>query len=415
MSFGDRRAKCLAVALVLWCSPLSAQVPWAPGFIETRGLLFPQEAANDDTRAVADALWRQEGLFRPASWLQLAAGADLRANTHDEVEHVWRLDWEDRHTHRPRLAVRRLAATVAARGFTLDVGKQLIRWARTDVLNPIDRFAPRDYLNVIDSEFLPVIGARAALQLGPETLEGVWTLQLTPSRIPLLDQRWTVLPPEAAGASVVDAGSRFPTRGQAGGRWRHTGGRFEAGLSFFDGFNHHPEIEVRTPTVPGGAFTLTRVFPRIRTYGADFAIPTGWLTLKGEAAYFTSPHNAFPEYGLYVAEIERQIGEWLLTGGYAGEVVTGEERPLAFDPERSLARSFIVRAAYTVDPRRTVAVEAVGRQSGDGYYLNAEYSQAVGEFWRLTLTQVILAGDEDDFLGRYDRNSHFSAALRLSF
>ena len=42
-------------------------------------------------------------------------------------------------------------ATVAAGGFTLDVGKQFIRWGRADVLNPTDRFAPRDFLNVIDT------------------------------------------------------------------------------------------------------------------------------------------------------------------------------------------------------------------------------------------------------------------------
>ena len=103
-----------------------------------------RERAQEMGRAVADVLWRQEGLFRPAPWLQLAAGADLRANTHNEVEHVWRIDWEDRETLRPRLAVRRLAATVSAKGFTLDVGKQFIRWARADVLNPIDRFAIGD-------------------------------------------------------------------------------------------------------------------------------------------------------------------------------------------------------------------------------------------------------------------------------
>jgi len=186
---------------------------------------------------------------------------------------------------------------------------------------------------------------------------------MTPSRMPLLNQRWTVLPPEASSASIVDAGSRFPPRSQVGARWRHTGGRFEAGLMYFDGYNHHPGIEVRPPTAPGGPFVLTRVFPRIRTYGADFAIPTRWLTLKGEAAYFVSPTRAFAEYGLYVAEIERQVGEWVLTGGYAGEIVKSEEPLLAFDPERSLARSIIARAQYTVDPRRTITVEALGRQS----------------------------------------------------
>jgi hypothetical protein len=403
------------VILILWSRSVGAQAATAPGFVEIRGVLFPQTAANDTTREVADALWRQEGFLRPARWLQLVAGVDLRANTHDQVEDVWRIDWEDRHLRPPRISIRRLAATINAGRLTLDLGKQLIRWARADVLNPIDRFAPRDFLNVIDAQFFPVIAARASLQVGPETFEAVWVPQLTPSRMPLLTQRWTVLPPLPPGTSIVDAGSRFPRRSQAGGRWRHTGGRFETGLSYFDGFNHLPRIDVRALDESATVFALTRVFPRIRTYGADVAVPTPWLTFKGEAAYFVSPQNAFAEYGLYVAEIERQIGEWLLIGGYAGEVVTREGRPLAFDPERSLARSIIVRASYTVDPRRSIAIEAVGRQSGEGYYLKADYSQAVGEFWRITLTQIVLAGEEDDFLGQFNRNSHFSAALRLSF
>ena len=409
------RILVIAIAIFLWCSPLAAQVPWAPGFVETKGLLFPEETPNDTTQAVADLLWRQELIAKPASWLQFVAGGDFRANTHDQVEDVWRVDWEDRGLRPPRISVRRLAATVTAGRLTLDVGKQFIRWARADVLNPIDRFAPRDYTNVIDADFLPVIGGRATLQLGPETLEVVWLPQLTPSRMPLLTQRWSIVPEEASEVEIIDLGSEFQERAQTGGRWRHTGGRFETGLSFIDGFNHHPELEVRPLDATGTVVSLTRTYPRIRSYGAEFAVPTRWITFKAEGAYFESPEHAFDEYGLYVAELERQVGEWLLTLGYAGEIVTSEGTPLAFDPERSLARSIIARVAYTVDPRRTVAVETLARQNGDGFYVKGEYSQALGDLWRITLEPVLIMGEEDDFLGQYDQNSHLIVALRLSF
>jgi hypothetical protein len=390
-------------------------VPWAPGFIEARGILFPQKTPNDSTQAVSDWLWRQEAIARPASWLQLVGGMDLRLNTHDQVDDVVRVDWEDRGLRAPLLSVRRLAANVTAGRFTLNIGKQLIRWARADVLNPIDRFAPRDFTNVIDAEFLPVIAARASVQMGPETVEVVWVPQLTPSRMPLLTQRWTVVPPESATVSILDRGSRFSTRAQQGVRWRHTGSLFGTGLSYVDGFNHFPTLEVRPLDPEGTAVALTRVFPRIRSYGADFVIPTRWITFKAEGALFTSPEETFDDYGLYVAELERQIGEWLVTAGYAGETGSGEHASQAFDPERSLARSIVARVSYTVDPRRTITIEAVGRQSGDGYYLKGEYSQAVGDLWRLTLKQIVLAGQEGDFLGQFDRNSHFVAALRLTF
>lgn len=417
------RTSHIAIAVVLsglWCAPAFAQGSGAPGFIEAKGNLFPRLTPRDGTQTVADGLWRQEGIVTPASWVRLTAGVDVRFNTHDQVEDEWQIDWKDRGVRPSHLTVRRLAATVTAGRVTFDVGKQLIRWARADVLNPIDRFAPRDFMNVIDTDFLPVTGVRTSVDLGPETFEVVWVPRLTPSRMPLLGQRWTVLPPEAAGISITDSGFRFPDRHQAGARWRHTGGRVEAGLSFVDGFNHLPEIEVRPLDARGASVALTRVFPRIRSYGVEFAIPTRWIALKGEGSYFTSPDEDFEEYGLYVLEIERQVGEWLLTAGYAGDTRDSgrgirDAGRIAFDPERGLARSLIGRVSYTVDPRRAIALEAVTRQDGAGIYLKGEYSQGIGEHWRATFKQIIIAGEEDDFIGQFGRNSHFLVALRLSF
>jgi hypothetical protein len=408
------RPLVLALALTLWASAAAAQAVSYSGFFEGRGFGFPQEAPNDTTRVIGDALFRSEVVLRPSGWFQFAAGLDLRANTHDQVEDEWRLDLEDRGSRRPRAAVRRLAATVSTRGLTLDVGKQFIRWGRADIIYPTDRFAPRDYLNVIDSDLLPVIAARAALQVANETFEAIWVPQLTPSRLPLLDQRWAVLPTEARSLTIADGGSAIPGGSQVGGRWRHTGSRFETALSFFDGFNHLPDIDARLRP-ESGTLDVVRVYPDIRMYGGDLAIPTSRLTLKAEAAYVTSPSATTDEYVLYVVEIERQAGEWLLDVGYAGEVVRQSRVPLVFAPDRNMARSIIGRAAYTVDPRRSVVIEGAARQSGDGFYGKFEYSQAMRERWRLTLTGVGLGGDHDDFLGQYRRNSHASITARFSF
>jgi hypothetical protein len=407
----------IALVVALWAADAAAQTVSYRGFIEGRGFAFPQKAPNDTTQLIGDALFRNEIDLKPAEWFQLAAGLDLRANSHEQVEDEWRLDWEDRGLRRPRASVRRLAAIVGARGFTLDVGKQFIRWGRADIIYPTDRFAPRDYLNVIEPELLPVIGARAALQIGSETFEAVWVPQLTPSRLPLLDQRWAPLPPEAAGLVVAYTPSELPGGAQVGGRWRHTGSRLETALSVFDGFNHIPDIalRVRPPDNDEGAVDVLRTYPAIRMYGGDVAIPTAWLTLKGEVAYVQSPDATSDDYVLYVVEVERQFGEWLLDVGYTGEVVRRSRVPLVFAPDRSLSESVIGRAMYSVDPRRTIIIEGAARASGDGVYAKVEYSQMMRDRWRLTLTGVALAGDADDFLGQYRRNSHGSISVRFSF
>src|SRR6185503_14819233 len=167
-----------------------------------------------------------------------------------QVDDSWRLDAGDRGATRPRLSVRRLSATLTRGPFTLDVGKQFIRWGKTDIVTPTDRFAPRDFLNVVDNEFLAVTGARGVLQLGDDTVDVAWVARFTPSRAPLLDQRWTAVPPEAAGVPIVDASAPLPGGSQTGLRWTHVGRGLEYGVSFFNGFNHLPNIESSVERAP---------------------------------------------------------------------------------------------------------------------------------------------------------------------
>jgi hypothetical protein len=118
---------------------------------------------------------------------------------------------------------------------------------------------------------------------------------------------------------------------------------------------------------------------------------------------------------LYVVEVERQTGEWVIVAGYAGEVVTAHRSALEFAPDRGMARSVVARASYTIDTVRSVAFETAVRQNGAGVYAKAEYSHARGQHWRGTVTGVGIAGHDDDFLGQYHRNSHLKVALRYSF
>lgn len=402
-----------ALALMLALAPgqAGAQDVSQRGFIEGQGYWFPEETATDTDRFVGDLLVREEVVLRPAGWLRLVAGVELRANSHDQVEDEWRLDLEDRGRLRPRAAVRALAANLTAGRFRLEAGKQFVRWGRADIIYPTDRFAPRDYMNVVDTELLPIIAARASLQVGSETFEAVWSPQLTPSRLPLLDQRWSPIPP---ALPVTEVESDIPNGAQYGARWRHTGSRIEAALSYFDGFNHQPDIDVRTrPEILG--VELRRVYPEIRMIGADMGLPMPWLTVKIEGAYIESTSETSDDYVLYVVEIERQLGSWVLDVGYAGEEILERRVAFTFSPDRGLARSIIGRASWAEDPRRTLIVEGAVRQGGGGYYGKVEYSQALGQHWRWTVAIAGLGGDPDDFLGQYRRNSHVAAGLRYSF
>ncbi|MBZ5579113.1 MAG: hypothetical protein LAP40_21330 [Acidobacteriia bacterium] len=397
-------------ALFFFASLVCAQDFTQRGFLETGSFFYPQSAPGDSGPAVADELLRYEASYRTNTGFSFSGAFDARADTHREVERQFHVSWWDRETQRPAFAFRRLSAKYTRGRLTLELGKQLIRWGKADLLNPTDRFAPQDYLNVLQTDYLPVTAAHLTYGGQSDTVELVYTPRFTPSRVPLLDQRWAPVP---AGVQLLDLGARFPGGGQYGARWNHIGRAVEYSASFFDGFNPLP-LFTPTPLGPASA-GLQRFYPQIRTYGAEAAIPLPWFTVKSEAAYFTSPNPLADEYLLYVIQMERQSGEWSFTAGYAGQKITSPRSLLEFAPDRGLARAFLGRAAYTLDANRSLAFQGAVRQNGDGVWLKLEYSQAFGQHWRATPSITWIHGNPADFLGQYRRNSNLALILRYSF
>lgn len=382
------------------------------GYIEYRGYAFPQITYNDSAHFIGEALIRYDVMYGFGRRFKLQGGTETRTDTHRQTERQFRLNWDDRGIKRPNFSIQRLSAVYNRGPFTFEAGKQLIRWGKTDILNPTDRFAPRDFLSVVDSDVLAVLAGRAIYEGPSDRLEIVVQPYFTPSRMPLLNQRWTVLPEEIQNIPLTDQGSRFPGGAQWGARWNHLGQGYEMSLSFYDGHNHLPLFD---GAFSAGGIDLQRYFAQMRMYGADAAIPLEWFTLKAEAGYFTSSTQTADDYVLYVIQAERQVGDWSFVGGYAGEAVTTKRSQIGFVPDRGLAKAFLGRATYSIDTNRNVAVETAIRENGDGLWLRSEYSQAWGQNWRGTAAFTLIRGEPTDFLGQYRRNSFFQLALRYSF
>ena len=399
----------LLLPLLLLTATAHAQNFSQRGFLETTALLFPQEAPNDSAHAVGEALFRYEAFYKLTN-LSFAGAFDARTDTHRDTARDWGGLWWDRSRLRPLFAVRRLSATYTRGRLTVEAGKQLIRWGKADVLTPTDRFAPRDFLNVVDSDYLPITAARVTYGTQSDTVDLIFSPRLTPSRVPLLNQRWAVLP----AIPVHELDPAIPGGPQSGARWNHIGAVAEYSFSFYSGYDHLPLFHVQ-PNFELQRADVQRFYPQMRMYGADAAAPLGPVTLKGEAAYFTSTNPQSDNYALWVLQLERQAGEWSLVAGYAGQVTTEHRSTLGFSPVRGFTRAVIAHAGYTIDVNRSLAFEAVIRQNGQGVYAKAEYSQAFGQHWRITAGFALVRGNTADFLGQYRRNSHAILTLRYSF
>lgn len=401
------------IALALVLAPLLAQNFEQRGFIENDTVIYPQTAPGDSSHAIDETLFRYESSYKVAPWLELHGDFDAETDTHRQVERKFRLDWNGRSIEQPAFSLRRFSATLHKGHVTAELGRQFIRWGKADILNPTDRFAPKDYLeNVINPDFLGVIAARVTIEAANDSLDLVWQPYFTPARTPLLDQRWTVIPPQAAGVAIEDLGARYPGRSQYGVRWNHIGSGYEYSFSYFDGFNYLPLFNASFTPLTNSA-GIERYYPELRMYGADAAVPLPWFTVKTEGGYFSSTTPDTDQYALYVIQLERQVKEWSFVGGYAGEVLERAGNPLQFAPDRGFARSFVGRAGWTIDPTRSLTIETAVRAGGS--FARFEYSQTYGQHWRATAGIAWIRGDMTDFIGQYHRNSYASLAIRYSF
>ena len=168
------------------------------GFIENSTLGYPQTAPNDSGQIVDEILFRWEAFYKVTPWLKLSGAFDAETDSHHQVSRDFRFDADDRSIQRPAFSFRRYSATIHKGRVTAELGRQFIRWGKADILNPTDRFAPKDYLgNVVNQDFLGVVAARVTVDFGNDSLDLVWQPWFTPSRTPLLNQRWTAVPQEA--------------------------------------------------------------------------------------------------------------------------------------------------------------------------------------------------------------------------
>ena len=95
-----------------------------------------------------------------------------------------------------------------------------------------------------------------------------------------------------------------------------------------------------------------------------------WVTVKGEAAFLTSPdRSSSDEYALYVVQLERQAGQWFFDGRVRRSECDGAsvDADVRSRPGMSEADSWAARATRWTRPERGL-IEGAVRQNGDGYY-----------------------------------------------
>jgi hypothetical protein len=106
------------------------------GYLETRSFFFPQTGSGRQRAYTGEAMLRWESGWQLRKNLRLNAGLDGRFDSHRQFERERRLDSPTAAFSAPPLSVRRLSLLWNHSGWTLEAGRQFIRWGKADLLNP---------------------------------------------------------------------------------------------------------------------------------------------------------------------------------------------------------------------------------------------------------------------------------------
>lgn len=407
-------ALCLAQAWAQGGEAPPGSVWQSRGFLENRTLFYPREAPNDRTQWVNEWLLRWEGGLRLTEGWKLYAGLDAQTDTHHQVELNWHLSWWDRELNRPALAVRSLFAQYTRGPFRLELGKQVLRWGVGDLFSPVDRLSARDLLSPSGADTLGVWAVRAVADTGPHSLELLYLPRFTPSRVPLVSQRWVVLPGSAAGFRLRFRGVQYPGGPQFGVRYHGIRNGIEYSASYLEGFQNLPSLPDRVLYLQK-VWEYRAVYPRIRVLGGDLTTTWRGMVWKAEAAYSRTPTALTDDFFSYVLQVERLREKWQFAAAYTGALITAARFTPNLGIDRAFAKSISTRLGWTPRPRHSFTAESFLQQNAHAAIARFLYSRELTNGLRLTTGYIWITGAANELIGRYAINSHATLQLRYSF
>jgi hypothetical protein len=343
------------------------------------------------------------------------------------------------------------------------LGKQIVRWGKTDQLSPVDVLNPEDLREGITWETeerkIPVWMARMKTFRGPFSLEGVLVPIFEPHDMNIFGTDWAVfrhlkgavaddpLVPDIVKDAVdgIEARRREPARTLENVQW---GTRLTArthdwdlAVSAFQGFDPTPHITrfpIRNIRVDGtfsresiesalstGVFTGEDVevrYKRFRMIGFDFETTWKDLGLRGEAAYFSD--RAFLTDSL--TSSTRPVFFGVLGADYAGpdgwyanlqlafERIGGDtDRILYFEKENLSLNGEVSKELLRGDLEARLRFLLMLTDGGS--YWNPSLTYLRFRPLSLTFGLNLFAGPADTFLGFFRENDQAVVSVRYDF
>lgn len=411
-------------SLLMLGSGASAQDVRVTGHVEADNIAYFEPGETDRRAGRNEMLGQVDGRVSPGRNVRLFGSVELRT---DFANHS-----------RDRLHVEELYAELTHGRFDLRVGRQIVSWGKTDLVNPTDHLSPRDFSDPLESddERLGVLAVRPRVQWGLLQWEAAIVPVFTGSVMPGQRSRWAPpLPSSAQNPSQPAAFTRIdyqflPSREPAttlanmqyASRVSGSVRGWDVSASYFDGWDDVPRVG--REAIGGTAGVSVRIAPehlRKRAIGGDVAAVIGPFTVRAEGAHIRPDARQGPQYFQYVVGAERTFGDMMGGGGtfvlvqWIQSVLPADfdAPPLAFD--YLFEKATMTRVQHNVTVALQLGVEGLYEWAGGGYYVQPSASYRFGGRVRVEGLVDLLGGREDEFFGLFGHNRRVQSRVRYSF
>ncbi len=312
----------------------------------------------------------------------------------------------------------------------LRIGKQIIAWGRADSINPTDNLTPTDLTLLVPEDTdrrSGTTGIVASYHRGGVSVTGVWLPTFEPDVIPIQRPPPPFILREREPSDPVSQWALKVER---------TGGRADWSISYYDGFDLRPDLEISDVGLSG--ITLALTHHRIRVIGADVAATWGPYGLRGEAAYTFTEHSGTrlqvksPFFFLVVGGDRTFPGNLNVNLQYILRVITDYRSPVdVADPvERAVATEQALINAQLDQSQHSISLRVGKKWLNDtlegevaavvsltrlDYVLRPKITYAVTDRLKVTVGADVFRGAVRSFFGRLRDTSTAYAELRWDF
>ncbi len=344
----------------------------------------------------------------------------------------------------------------------LTIGKQIVRWGKTDQISPVDNLNPQDLREFITEDYedrkIPIFMARLLVPLKLFTVESVYIPFFEPARIDYYGTDWAIyqhLKADAQRAPISPLLKQYVQQreveesepahtlqnGEAGVRITTTLKDWDVGISYlytWEDLPHFSSFPIKNLRVKDSASfdsveqSLKNIivtdedikvdYKRCNVAGLEFESTIGDFGIRGEFAYFSKQSfiasdlrsRETPVYHYVLGIDYAGANDWYANIQLSHQILDNYSREMLYMNKHNIFLNGKLRKGFWNGDLACRIKYNIGL-SEKSYYINPSLLIKYFDNLEITLGMDILGGNDDTLLGYYDKNDQYYLKVKYIY